>query len=81
MVRAASLINKDMETTLSFFRFKVELTWSKIMALVVLVLAFVLDYAFDKQGQVFMFSLPFVVFLITGKQINDAVKEIKASKE
>ena len=64
---------------LSFFYFKVELTWSKIMALVIIVLAFVMDVMCDKQGQVFMFSLPFVVFLITGKQINDAIKEIKNS--
>jgi len=66
---------------LSFFHFKVELTWSKIMALVVLVLAFVLDYTFDKQGQVFMFSLPFVVALIMGKQGVDAVKAIKTNNK
>ena len=66
---------------LSFFHFKVELSWSKIMALVIIVLAFVMDYMCDKQGQVFMFALPFVVFLITGKQINDAVKEIKNNKQ
>lgn len=47
------------------------LTWSKIMALVILILSFVLDWYNDKGGTVFMFAIPFVVFLITGKQFFD----------
>lgn len=62
---------------LSYFHFNVELTWSKIMALVIIVLAFVMDFMCDKQGQVFMFTLPFSVALIMGKQGVDAVKEIR----
>ena len=58
----------------SFFHFEVTLTWSKIVALVVLVLAFLMDFMADKGGTVFMYSLPFVVFLITGKQLIDAKK-------
>jgi hypothetical protein len=51
------------------------LTWSKIMAFIILILAFVLDFANNKAGTVFMFSIPFVVFLITGKQFFDRNKE------
>ena len=49
----------------------ITLTWSKIMALVILILSFVLDWYNDKGGTVLMFSIPFVVFLITGKQYFD----------
>jgi len=56
-------------------KFLIELTWSKIVALIIICLATVIDLHFDKGGQVFMFSLPFVVFLITGKQGIDALKK------
>jgi len=49
------------------------LTWSKIVAVLVLGFAFYLDI---KNGSnVFSFSLPFVVFLITGKQFIDYKKD------
>lgn len=57
-------------------RFDITLTWSKGVALVMLIMAFVLDLIY-KSGTVFMFSLPFVVFLITGKQWNDRKKEVQ----
>lgn len=50
------------------------ITYSKVIALLVFVGAFVMDFANDKAGTVFMFALPFVVFLITGKQFFDAKK-------
>jgi len=56
------------------------LSWSKIMALVVIGCAISIDIKNGLPGTVFMFSLPFAVFLITGKQFFDnrkAVKEIK----
>lgn len=55
-------------------KFKIELTWSKLIALVVLAAAFELD---RKMGtaNTFMFALPFVVFLITGKQFIDKSKK------
>ena len=53
------------------------LTWSKIMAFIILILAFVLDIHTHKDGAVFMFSVPFVVFLITGKQFFDKDKPDK----
>lgn len=56
-------------------KFAITLTWSKLTAWVVLALAFLIDMHFDKGGQVFMFSLPFAVFLITGKQGIDAMKK------
>jgi len=58
----------------SFFHFSVTLTWSKIMALVIVVLSFTMDFMADKGGTVFMYSLPFAIFLITGKQVLDARK-------
>lgn len=52
----------------------ITLTYSKLMALLVFLGSFAMDFANDKQGTVFMFALPFVVFLITGKQFFDAKK-------
>ena len=57
--------------------FKITLTWSKVVALVILGMAFVLDLMGDKSGQIFMFSLPFAVVMITGKQLINRKKEIK----
>jgi len=54
-----------------FFNFEVTLTWSKIMALYVATQAFTIDVLNGLDGKVFMFALPFVVALITGKQIID----------
>ncbi len=45
------------------------------MALVILILAFIMDMYSDKGGTVFMFSLPFVFAMITGKQYFDKNKE------
>ena len=53
----------------------IELTWSKIVALIVLGCAFYLDL--KTKGNVFSFALPFVVFLITGKQFIDYKKNGK----
>ncbi len=58
-------------------RFEITLTWSKIMAFVILLLAFIMDIASDKQGTVFMFSIPFAAALITGKQVIDQKKGVK----
>ena len=61
-------------------KFNIELTGSKLMAFVVVGCAISIDIKNGLPGTVFMFSLPFAVFLITGKQFFDnrkAVKEIK----
>jgi len=55
-------------------KFLIELTWSKLMALVVVGCATFLDIKNGTPGSVFMFSLPFAVFLITGKQFFDRKK-------
>jgi len=55
-------------------KFLIELTWSKIMALLVILLATYIDITSKSTGLVFMFSIPFVVFLITGKQYLDKNK-------
>lgn len=53
-------------------KFKIELTWSKIVAILVLGSALYLDLT--NMSNVFSYSLPFVVFLITGKQLIDYKK-------
>ena len=57
-------------------KFKIVLTWSKIMASAVLACAFLIDKELG-QNSTFMFALPFIVFLITGKQFMDKGKEVK----
>jgi hypothetical protein len=47
------------------------------MALVFQVLAFILDWKYATNGTVFMFAMPFSVFLITGKQYFDSKRETK----
>jgi len=59
-------------------KFAITLTWSKIMALVVVGCAVFVDVKNGLPGTVFMFSLPFAVFLITGKQFFDHRKDIKS---
>lgn len=58
-------------------KFKITLTWSKIMALVIITLSFIIDIKANQNGTVFMFCLPFVVFLITGKQFIERNKPEK----
>jgi hypothetical protein len=53
-------------------------TWSKLMALLFQSMAFVLDLKYSTNGTVFMFSLPFSVFLLTGKQYFDSKKKEEA---
>ena len=57
-------------------KFKIELTWSKLIALLILILAGWLDITMGST-QAFMYAMPFIVFLITGKQWQDSRKEIK----
>jgi len=52
---------------------RVTITWSKIMAFVVLGVATMLDIR-NGGATAFMFALPFVVVLITGKQYLDSKK-------
>jgi len=59
---------------MSFFRIQVTLSWSKIMALLVLLMAFTIDLKYGNGGTIFMYSLPFAIALITGKQILDKNK-------
>jgi hypothetical protein len=51
----------------------VTITWSKIMAFLMLLCAFVLDLI-NKGSTTFMFAVPFVVSLILGKQYFDKNK-------
>jgi len=63
-------------------KFNIILSWSKVMALVITLIAAAIDFKMKLNGTVFMFSLPFVVFLLTGKQFIDWRKntdEIKAN--
>jgi len=53
---------------------KIELTWSKIMALVILIAAIFLELKGGMKGTIFMFTIPFITALITGKQLIDRKK-------
>lgn len=54
----------------------INLSWSKIIAAVLLGLAFTVDMTADvKNGSVTMFAMPFVTLLITGKQVADIWKK------
>ena len=56
-------------------KFSITMTWSKIVALIVLGCAVTLDVMFTKASTTFMFAMPFIVFLITGKQYFDRNKK------
>ena len=49
----------------------ITLTWSKITAFLLLVVALFEDLYFKLDGKLFMFVVPFIVVLITGKQLID----------
>ena len=57
------------------------LTFSKLSAAVIIILAFVMDLLNDRGGTVFMYSLPFAVALITGKQVVDWKKNEKNKQD
>ena len=57
------------------------LSWSKLVALIMLLCAVHIDTKNGLGGTVFMFSLPFVVFLITGKQLIDKNKPANSITE
>ncbi len=51
-------------------KFNITLTWSKLIALIIVVMSFVLDLR-SSGSTATMYALPFVVVLITGKQVID----------
>jgi len=53
-------------------KFAIVLSWSKIVAVLVLGSAVYLDLKTGSGASAFMFALPFIVFLITGKQYLDS---------
>ena len=57
----------------------ITLTWSKIVAVFVLGCAVYLD-VINGGIAAFMFSIPFIVILVTGKQAIDAGKQFINSK-
>ena len=57
-------------------KFKIELTWSKVMALFVLVAAVWLDLK-NEGINAFMFSLPFITAMVGVKQFIDLKKNGK----
>ena len=60
-------------------KFMIELTWSKLVAVLVLGCAVALDIL-NKSANTFQYALPFVVFLITGKQFLDLRKSNKPAE-
>jgi hypothetical protein len=67
-------MNKSVKANITF---SIELTWSKLVALLIIILAFIIDKRVASEGSVFMYSLPFAVALITGKQVIDWRKKAK----
>ena len=61
--------------------FKITLTWSKVMALVIAIFALFIDLKNGTSGTVFMFSVPFIVVLVTGKQYLDRNKIVEPEEE
>jgi hypothetical protein len=55
-------------------KLNITLTWSKIVAVLILGCAVYLDLKGESKGTIFMFAVPFVVALITGKQVIDRTK-------
>jgi len=55
-------------------KFAIILTWSKIVAVLVLGCAFYLDLTLKTEGKLFMFSLPFITAMIGIKQVFDKNK-------
>jgi len=53
--------------------FNIVLTWSKIIAIIALVMGFVLEL--KGFSGVFFATLPTVIVLITGKQVVDNIKK------
>ena len=64
----------------SHFTIAVTLTWSKILALIALCMAFVLEmWKYDDgDGKVFLVALPIIAGMIITKQTTDTVKEVKS---
>ena len=60
--------------------FNINITWSKSMALLLLILSTYIDSSQCLNGIVFMASVPFVVFLITGRWIKEIKSEINNLK-
>ena len=58
-------------------KFNIELTWSKLVAVLILGSAVYLDTALKTEGKLFMFALPFVAGLIGLKQGTDLIAKVK----
>ena len=54
---------------------KMEITWSKAMALIVLIFGLYIEMTQSTGGVIFMATLPFATFLITGRWIKEIKKE------
>lgn len=57
------------------------LTASKIMAYVILIMAFILEFKYNIEGKIFLISLPAIYALIAGKQFLDRNKPDPESSE
>lgn len=60
-------------------KFNIDLTWSKIIALLVLGLAGYLDII-NGGTTAFMYAMPFIITLILGKQWQDGKLKMKGSE-
>lgn len=60
-------------------KIRIELTWSKLIALIVLIMGY--DLQMNDHAGMFMYVMPFVVFLITGKWVSEGYNKIKNAKD
>ena len=58
-------------------KFNITLTWSKIVAVLILGGAITLDIYLKTDGKLFIYALPFVSALILGRQGKELLTELK----
>ena len=58
-------------------KFRITVTASKVMALLLLLASVFLDVYNTKSASTFMFAVPFISALVLGKQGMDTLKEVK----
>ena len=56
---------------------EITLTWSKLMALLVLIYAFVMDIRVEDEHAALVYVVPFIVIMIGAKQALDLKKDIE----
>ena len=56
-------------------KYTIEITWSKIMALIVIICAIYLDKINGLFGNITVFTIPFTIIFFTGEQLINPQKD------